>query len=199
MAKAKLIGVVFFIEVMMTIGIDPSVINNSAMAEEGDFVGQISKVLPSDWSVDIYSAFGKCWVNITTAPIDTEASKYAQGNPGVERAKLSIQISIHPRYTPEMLDRIKDHNKPIREKLKEMAGTSYYSKEYTALNNTLIDEPMFYNVNYGFRIEYPVYVPKNAEDSQRIIKVMEKITSDWKSYEKTKSDVSAELRRLLVQ
>ena len=166
-----------------------------ANGEDGDLVRRITKALPPGWSVDISTFQGKCFVNIATAPMETKASIYGNSFPGGRRMPLGINVTILPRYTPEMLNRIKSYNKPVREKLK---GLDYHYAAYRDVESKLIDEPMFYDATYGFSVRYASRVPSKAEDSRKLMEVVTSISSDWKSYDATKPDVLAELQRILT-
>jgi hypothetical protein len=167
-------------------------------ADEGDLVNHIAKALPFGWSVDISSLQGKCFVDITTAPMETQASVYGSSFPGVKQMRLGVNVRILPRYTTDMLDRIKSHNKPVREELKALGGHKYSDKQQ-ALKSKLIDEPMFYDRNYGFSVSCPSRVPSKPEDARKLMEVVETISSEWKSYDADKPDVLAELRRILTR
>jgi hypothetical protein len=172
--------------------------DNIARADEGDLVDRISKALPSGWSVDISSFEGKCFVNITTTPMETKGSVYGQSFPGVRVMRLVVSVTILPRYTTAMVDRIKSHNKPLRDRIKVLGG-HLYSEQNLELESKLIEEPMFYDSNYGFRVSYPSRVPSKPEDAQELIQVLGTISWDWKSYDADKPDVLAELRRILTR
>jgi hypothetical protein len=75
----------------------------------------------------------------------------------------------------------------------------YYSDEYREVESKLIDEPMFYDGSYGFSIRYPSRAPSKADDSRKLLEVFAAISSDWKSYDASKPDVAAELRRILTR
>lgn len=168
-----------------------------ATANEGDLVSGISKALPSGWSVTISSFQGNCFVDITTPRIDTQGSMYGNSYPGVDKKRLGVSIQVVPRYTPAMLDRIKKHNQPIKEKLKALGGHQYSDRQ-SELESQLIVEPMFYDRNYGFVVSYPSRVPARREDARMLMDVLEHVTSDWKSYDADKPKVLDELRRILT-
>ena len=169
-----------------------------ASGEDNDLVGRIEKALPPGWSVDISTFQGKCYLNVITAPMDTKASMYGNSSPFEQRMKLGISVTILPRYTTKTLERIKSFNKPVLEKLKALGGHQY-SDEQRDLQLKLIDEPMFYDPTYGFSVRYASRVPSKAEDSRKLMEVLAAISSDWKSYDTSKPDVTAELRRILTR
>ena len=167
-----------------------------AKSEDGDLIRRITKALTPGWSVDISTFQGKCYLNIATAPMETKASIYGNSFPGNRRMPLGISVTILPRYTTEMLDRIKSFNKPGRDRLRAL---DYFSAEYREVESKLIDEPMFYDATYGFSVRYPSRVPSKPEDSRKLMEVLAIITADWKSYDAAKPDVLAELRRILTR
>ncbi len=168
----------------------------TARADDADPIKEISAALPKGWSVGLQSVNGNCWICITTAEMRTEASMYGQAYPHSQKTGLSILVQLLPRYSREMLDRIKAHNKPIHDKLR---GLNYYSKEYRKTELELIDEPMFYDKTYGYRVRYPSRVPGNAADSDELIATLKKFAGGWKSYDPKKTDVIGELRRILTK
>ena len=168
-----------------------------SIANEDDLVSGISKVLPSGWSVTISSVQGKCLVEITTARMETQASMYGNSYPGVDKKRLGVSMQVLPRYTPAMLERIKKQNQPIREKLEALGGRQYSDRQ-RELESQLIDEPMFHDGNYGFKVSYPSRVPARPDDARMLMDVLEHATSDWKSYDADKPKVLDELRRILT-
>ena len=171
--------------------------SGTVKAAEPDLVNRISKALPSGWTVGISSFMGKCYVNITTAPMETEGSRHSSSYAGIDKMRLSISIKILPRYTPEMLERIKAHNRPIQEKLKALGGHKYSDRQ-RELRSELIDVPMFYDKNYGFDVSYASRIPARPEDTRKVMDLLERTTSDWKSYDVNKPKVLDKLRRILT-
>jgi hypothetical protein len=171
--------------------------SGTAKAAEPDLVNRISKALPSGWTVDISSLEGKCYVNITTAPMETQASIYGSSYPGIDKGRLGISTKILPCYAPEMLERIKAHNQPIQKKLKVL-GAHKHSDRQRELRSEPIDVPMFYDKNYGFDVSYASRIPVRPEDAQTLMDVLQRATSGWKSYDVDKPRVLDELRRILT-
>ncbi len=198
MSSYKLRSTVCFAGLLVAAGamiLQPDV----ARADEGDLVDRVSNALPAGWSVDISSFEGKCFVNITTAVMETNPSRYRQGRPDMnKRARLVVSLTILPRYTTTMLERIKSHNKPLRDRIKALGG-HLYSPQQSELESKLIEEPKFYDSNYGFRVNYPLRVPAKPEDADELVRVFGTISRDWKSYDADKPDVLAELRRILTR
>jgi hypothetical protein len=168
----------------------------TARADDADPIKEISAALPKGWSVDIESVNGHCWIYITTAEMQTKASMYGQAYPFPQKAKLDFWVQLLPRYSQKMWERIKAHNKPIHDKLH---GLNYYSKEYQETARKLIDEPMFFDKNYGYRVRCPSFVPGNAADAEELVATLKKFTGGWKSYDPEKTDVIGELREILTK
>jgi hypothetical protein len=164
---------------------------------DSDLVAQISKRLPKDWSIEISSFEGACFLTITTPVIETEASKRGASNPGIDKTRMGITFKLLPKYSLAMMQRIEAHNKPMKVKLRKLGIK--YSPEKNELEQKLIDAPSFYDGNYGFRLCYNSRVPHNPVDAQELIRVLAENTRDWKSYDAEKPDVTAELRRQLTQ
>ena len=147
-----------------------------------DLVKQISSAIPRDWSVELTGGRERCFVQVITNEMETKHLPYGNARPGIDREKTGVTLQVLPRYSPAMLERIKQHNKSLKEKLKAVK----YSDENRRIESELIDEPMFYDKNYGITILFPTRVPNKAEDSQKLMDVMQKITREWKSYDPTK-------------
>ena len=171
--------------------------SETAKADETELVNRISKALPAGWTVDVRSWRGECSAIIKTAPsLETTTSKYGQSYPGTNKGGWSFDIQLLPLYTREMLKRIEAHNQPMKAKLKTL---EYFSAEATDLRWKLIDVPMFHDKNYGYLVNYPSRVLARPEDTQKLMDMLEKVTSDWKSYDSEKPDVARELRRILTR
>jgi hypothetical protein len=63
-----------------------------AGAEGGDLVSHFADALPSGWSASIVSSEGKCFVDITTPPMETEPS--ASGNSAPRFGKTSVVVTV---------------------------------------------------------------------------------------------------------
>jgi hypothetical protein len=170
-------------------------------AGDVDFVERVKRTIPAGWKVEVSGFDGKCFVEISTAPIDTQASRYGSGNPRISKGRLGVRIQILARYAPEMLKAIREHNESIRMKLKEFPppGKRPESDEERELLRELIDEPMFTNATYGFVVAYPTRVPKRAGDAEKLMEVVQRLTTDWESSNPDKPNVLDELRRILIQ
>jgi len=170
--------------------------SEAAKADETELVNRISKALPAGWTVDVRSWRGECSVIIKTAPnMETTASDYGNSFPWISKRGWGFDIQILPLYTPEMLKRIKDHNRPIKAKLKKV---DYFSSEANDLQRQLIDVPMFHDKNYGYLVESSARVLSRPEDVQKLMDLLKKVTADWKSYDSEKPNVLDELRRILT-
>jgi hypothetical protein len=163
---------------------------------DGDFVAEVSKKLPAGWSTGIRTFQGKCFVDVLTSAMESDASRYGQAAPGVEKKRLTISIQLMPRYSKPMLKRIQALNKPIKAKLESL---NYYSQEYSAVASKVMDEPMFYDDTYGFRIRYPSRIPKAVEDRQKFVTFLMNISEGWKSYDPRTPNVKDELVRILTR
>ena len=180
---------------LLTLGV--ASYSETANADESELVNRISKTLPAGWSMDVRSWWGKCSVIIKTAPnLETTASIYGQSYNGISKGGWGFDIQVLPLYTPEMLQRIKAHNRPIEAKLKKV---EYYSGEANDLRRELIDVPMFHDKNYGYLVVYPSRVLARPEDTQKLIDVLKEVTADWKSDDSQKPNVMDELRRILTK
>ena len=51
------------------------------------------------------------FLTIATPVMETEASRYGSSYPGVEKRRLGITLKLLPKYSSEMFQRIKAHNK----------------------------------------------------------------------------------------
>jgi hypothetical protein len=118
------------------------------------------------------------------------------GIPKIQRTQLVVTINVLPLYATEILDRIRNYNRPLREIIVNARGG--WNKYLDDVNSRLIDEPMFYDDTYGFSIGYPSRVPSKAEDSRKLMEVLTTISRDWKSYNANTPDVTDELRRRLT-
>jgi hypothetical protein len=169
-----------------------------AKGEDGDLVRRITKALPPGWSVELTGVDGNCVVHITTGPMETQP-KSRPGNSvvGLPRNQVVVSVIVLPRYTTEMLDRIKRHNRTLREKTANEPDLS--GDEYRGIISDRIDEPTFYDSFCGFSIVYPLQVPSRVEDLRKLMDVLRSFTSDWKSYDTKSPDVAAELRRMFTR
>jgi hypothetical protein len=169
-----------------------------ATADEDDLVSSIAKTLPPGWSVTVHSLQGRCFVEIMTARMETKPSRYGSSYPTIDQKRVGISIQVMPRYTPAMRVRIRSHNEPIRKQVKALGGHKYSDRQ-RELESQLIDEPMFYDRNYGFTVSYPPRVPTRPDDARALVNVLERVTSDWRCYNDDQPKAPDELRRRYYQ
>lgn len=165
----------------------------SQSTADDNLVKQVQELLPEGWSVAMDSVAGHVVLKVITPTMRLRGSARAQGESRVD-SHLQIRIRVLPKYSDAMLAEISRYNQPIHEKLKTV---DYYSDEHRALDRELIDEPTFADDSYGYRIDFPPYVPARAEDQVTLVAVFQKIAANWNVVQPTK-DKTAILEDALI-
>src|SRR5262249_13849799 len=154
-------------------------------AQRADPVAEIVALVPPTWKVRLGGGANGPTICIETEAMDTRDALNSGGNENTERrAPVMICFELLPKYSPDMLKRIDDFNKPTVARLETLRDSR--SAEGRSLKNRLIPSPMFQDANFGYRLVTPSRVAVRAEDISRIERVLVKICAKWKSVGKDK-------------
>ena len=101
-----------------------SSLNQLSAAEEttdrDDPVAEIAAYIPATWKVNLGGWSRGAIIYIETDQMDTVPSATSGATHRTEKANVRISFYVLPKYSPEMLKRIRDHNEPILARLNKL-------------------------------------------------------------------------------
>ena len=145
-------------------------------AQSIKFLDHFKSGLPAGYEFSIVPSNGNMICQIKSPKILTEGASGTNLMVGQFENNVVIKFKITPRLSSEAIAQIKDHNRPINEKLKTL---QYYSEEYWETSKKLIEIPQFQDEQFGYILMYPSWVPVKKSEKVKLAKYLKMVTKSF--------------------